>query len=109
MEIRVRLWLQGGDPAFVIKQADEEPKMFIKRPDTSIAGRPEVNQRSTVVIGPGFFFGIIQLALITPLTAALEPLSKIRDSHSWLAKTQADGAHRVQANEYSDQGAGRHH
>jgi hypothetical protein len=51
--------------------------MFIKRPETSIASRPEVNQRSTVVVGPGFFFGIIQPALVTPLTAALEPF--VRD------------------------------
>jgi hypothetical protein len=50
--------------------------MFIKRLDASMASRPEANQRSIVVVGPSFFIGIVQLALVAPLTAALEPLAK---------------------------------
>jgi hypothetical protein len=44
METQVGLWLPSGDRAFVIKQADEEPTIFIKRLDASIASRPEANQ-----------------------------------------------------------------
>jgi hypothetical protein len=50
--------------------------MFIKGLDASIASRPEANQWSIIVVGPSFFFGIVQLALVAPLTAALEPLVK---------------------------------
>jgi hypothetical protein len=75
LETQVRLGLARGDPAFVINRADEEPTMFIKGLDASIAGRPEANQRS-IVVGPSFFLGIVQPALIAPLAAAREPLAK---------------------------------
>jgi hypothetical protein len=78
METQVRLWLAGGDPAFVIKQADEKPTIVIERLDASIASRSEGNQRS-IVVGPGFFLSVIQLGLAATLTAALKPLVKETD------------------------------
>jgi hypothetical protein len=50
--------------------------MFINRLDASIATRPEVSQRSMVIVGPGFFLGIVQLAVLTSLTVTLEPFVK---------------------------------
>jgi hypothetical protein len=51
--------------------------MSIKRLHADITRRPEASQRHIIVVGPRFFLGVIQLALIIPFTAALEPF--VRD------------------------------
>jgi alanyl-tRNA synthetase len=93
LETQVKLGLALGHPAFVIKRADEEPTMFIKGLDASIAGKPEANERSIVVVGPTFFFGNIQPPLVAPLTAALDPLAKEKGFKIITAKQRKPTGH----------------
>jgi hypothetical protein len=50
---------------------------LIQRLHAGITRRPGANQRYLVLIGPRFPLGVVQLSLITPFTAALEPF--VRD------------------------------
>jgi alanyl-tRNA synthetase len=76
LETQVRLGLALGNPAFVIKRAEEEPTIFLKGLEAAIAGKPEAEQRSIAIVGATFFFGLVQQPLVEPLKAVLEPLAE---------------------------------
>jgi hypothetical protein len=71
LETQVRLGLARGGPAFIIKRADNVHQGARRQHCRQARGEPAVDRRR-----PSFFFGVVQPALVAPLTAALEPLAK---------------------------------
>jgi len=61
-----------GKNAFIIRKTDENGSAYIKGIETAVSKQPLMNDKSVIVMGPTYFYGIIQKSLFDQIKPQLE-------------------------------------